>query len=210
MATVSGPLMSLDARGQIGKALIYSNNKGRATVKSYASPAQPNTLDQRYARASIALINTIWQNISQSFCDEWTPLAEPEGITGFNKATQTMMDELQNLKYPLAAPTFPPTTPTVNTSTFTGSAGPNSISGEVNLTGPSSPDDYVSIALQIGFASPVNRLKWALVTFTGLTQATFPYQITNLAPNDYRQRGFLWRPNGSAFNVTGPLGVIVT
>ena len=46
MAKLYGPLFSLDARGKLGKALVYSIWKGLNYVRKYVIPANPNTAAQ--------------------------------------------------------------------------------------------------------------------------------------------------------------------
>ncbi len=43
MAKVSAPLLSMDARNQIGKALVFIGWKGLKTVRMWLKPAQPKT-----------------------------------------------------------------------------------------------------------------------------------------------------------------------
>lgn len=46
MAIVTGPLHSDDARGQIGKSLVFMGWKGIKTVRSWLKPANPQDPDQ--------------------------------------------------------------------------------------------------------------------------------------------------------------------
>lgn len=46
MAKVTGPLMSLDARGKLGKCLVFLGWKGIKTVRQWLKPANPKDPDQ--------------------------------------------------------------------------------------------------------------------------------------------------------------------
>jgi len=46
MAKLKGPLMSMDARGQLGKTLVFSGWKGIKDVRSFVIPANPKTVGQ--------------------------------------------------------------------------------------------------------------------------------------------------------------------
>ena len=46
MAKVSGPLFSLDARGKLGKSLVFIGWKGIKTVRQWLKPANPQSADQ--------------------------------------------------------------------------------------------------------------------------------------------------------------------
>lgn len=53
MAKVSGPLLSMDASGQIGKAMVFSKWKGRNYVRNYVRPANPQTPAQQESREAL-------------------------------------------------------------------------------------------------------------------------------------------------------------
>lgn len=50
MAKVSGPLMSMDARGAFAGALVFSNWKGRPVVRQLVTPSNPASADQMAVR----------------------------------------------------------------------------------------------------------------------------------------------------------------
>jgi hypothetical protein len=50
MAEVDAPLFSFNARGSLGKALVYFGWKGMNVVRSYVKPANPQTDDQQTQR----------------------------------------------------------------------------------------------------------------------------------------------------------------
>jgi len=62
MAKLKGPLMSMDARGQLGKSLVFLGWKGLKTVRSHVVPANPNTTAQAAQR-------TIMSDAVSSFHD---------------------------------------------------------------------------------------------------------------------------------------------
>ena len=50
MAIVTGPLMSLGAKGKIAKTLVFSNWKGKNTVRQLVKPANPKSTGQQVQR----------------------------------------------------------------------------------------------------------------------------------------------------------------
>lgn len=56
MAKVSGPLMSMDARGAFAGAIVFSAWKGRNTVRQLVTPSNPMTADQVAARNAIRVL----------------------------------------------------------------------------------------------------------------------------------------------------------
>lgn len=53
MAKLTGPLFSLDARGKLGKALVFIGWKGIKTVRQWLKPANPQEADQGDIRIAI-------------------------------------------------------------------------------------------------------------------------------------------------------------
>lgn len=56
MARVTGPLMSMEASGTIGKTLTFANWVGRQYVRRWTRPANPQTLDQMAQRNAFSII----------------------------------------------------------------------------------------------------------------------------------------------------------
>jgi len=54
MAKVVGPLMSLEARGKIGDALVAFVWKGRNVMRSWTIPSNPRSVGQKVARQKLA------------------------------------------------------------------------------------------------------------------------------------------------------------
>ena len=50
MAKVTGPLMSMDASGAFGGALVFGKWKGRPTVRQLVTPSNPKSANQTIAR----------------------------------------------------------------------------------------------------------------------------------------------------------------
>lgn len=88
MAKVKLPLVSLEARGQIGKALVYFPWKGVNAVREYVIPTNPRTPDQLTQRGYLGDAVQAWHDASYTADDHtaWeryaTTLAKP--MTGFN------------------------------------------------------------------------------------------------------------------------------
>jgi len=59
MAKVTGPLMSMDASGKFGGAIVFSKWKGRNTVRQLVIPANPNSAGQETARNRMRVAGAI-------------------------------------------------------------------------------------------------------------------------------------------------------
>lgn len=62
MARLNGPLFSLDARGKLANALVYSGWKGISTARQYVVPANPQTAAQTTQRGYITSAVAAWKN----------------------------------------------------------------------------------------------------------------------------------------------------
>lgn len=54
MAKLTAPLLSLEARGAIGEALVYFPWKGRNVARQWTKPANPRDIDQKLIRQKLA------------------------------------------------------------------------------------------------------------------------------------------------------------
>ena len=80
MAKVSGPLMSMDASGKFGGAIVFSKWKGRNVVRQLVVPANPNSAGQETARNRTRVTGALqsWVN-----------------TTSMKAPTQTLTDKLR-------------------------------------------------------------------------------------------------------------------
>lgn len=60
MAKLTGPLLSIGARGQIGKTLVAAEWKGQKYMRQYVIPANPRTSEQTITRDTFAMLNGFW------------------------------------------------------------------------------------------------------------------------------------------------------
>jgi len=92
MAKVTGPLMSLDARGTIGKAITFSYWKGVNYVRARVIPNNPNTTAQQAVRGIITDASVAWKNgatvgaiaIDAAYKLAYETAAAGTGMSGFN------------------------------------------------------------------------------------------------------------------------------
>lgn len=89
MARVWGPLFSLDARGQLGKAVVYMNWKGLSTVRIWTRPYNPNSAAQQAQRLKFQNAVLGWQSLSEGQKAAWNAAAEKistnlHPLSGFN------------------------------------------------------------------------------------------------------------------------------
>lgn len=84
MSKTVAPLLSFDARGQLGQTLVYSSWKGRAYARRYVIPANPQTAAQTLTRDVFKGLNSIWRFMPAAAQAAWNLYADNSRITARN------------------------------------------------------------------------------------------------------------------------------
>ena len=87
MAKVTGPILSLHARGSIARALTFREMKSGTHVRQYKRPKKredPRTNAQQFSRSYFAVIVSIWHASDPAFRAEWNDAAKGYNMSGFN------------------------------------------------------------------------------------------------------------------------------
>lgn len=85
MATVKGPLFSLDASGTVGGSVVFANWKGRNYVRRHVVPANPKSVDQVSVRAMLRFLSQIWKlGLSDGDKADWEDRAAVDNVSPFN------------------------------------------------------------------------------------------------------------------------------
>ena len=96
MAKVKGPLFSFDARGKLGKAVVFMAWKGINDIRQYVIPANPRTTAQQAQRTKMAEAVEQWHNPNLDSDDKkgWDILASiaPKPMSGFNRFVKQYID----------------------------------------------------------------------------------------------------------------------
>lgn len=88
MARVTGPLMSMDAAGQLGGAIVFAKNKGRPYVRQYVIPANPRTDAQTGTRAAFKWSSQEWSQLDPANQATWEAPAAAANVSPFNAFTK--------------------------------------------------------------------------------------------------------------------------
>lgn len=154
MARVTGPLMSIDASGTLGKTLTFAKWKGRNYVRERVIPANPKSALQTGVRSMMSFLSQMWQGIAALDKATWDTLAETKAISAFNAYVSENLTRWQNFFSPTEAfPAAEASTPlTITTQTLTGAAG------------------YATVELTPSGASDI----WGLLIFRDTAEITAP------------------------------------
>jgi hypothetical protein len=84
MAVTTGPLMSVSAKGQFGKAIVYSSWKGIQTAKKYTIPANPSTSAQVETRTTFQWVHDAYKYLPADVQEPWIEYVKGQPMTPAN------------------------------------------------------------------------------------------------------------------------------
>lgn len=121
MVKLNGPLFSMDARGKLGDALVYSSWKGRAYARALVTPSNPRSGPQTGMRSMLKFLSQQWTNLDTAEQADWLIRAQATVISPFNAYVSFNMLRWRSYLNPSkltpaaetgTAPDAPTTTPT--------------------------------------------------------------------------------------------------
>lgn len=101
MATVKGPLFSMDASGSMAGSIVFSKWKGRNYVRRHAVPANPKSALQVGTRSMMRYLSTAYDGLLPLPKASWVAAAESFQISGFNRFVGVNMDRWTLFKAPI-------------------------------------------------------------------------------------------------------------
>ncbi|MCL6547127.1 MAG: hypothetical protein K6T61_18080 [Bryobacteraceae bacterium] len=210
MATVNGPLFSLDASGTIARTAVYAKWKGRNYVRSHAVPANPQTDLQRSRRALIQFLSRAWSGLSALQQALWKPLASENNYSPFNAYTAYNSNRwTQGL-----GPQITPNNQEGNPGTFlsemaAGGVGRATYFYQMNAANKN--DDwgiFVAVHASLAVTPDLTKVKAGAVTIADGTQ--YRIDVLNLAPGNYKLAAYPFVKSGSVRNASTVFDVTVT
>tara|TARA_Y100001951_G_C11236729_1_gene237905 strand:- start:173 stop:826 length:654 start_codon:yes stop_codon:yes gene_type:complete len=85
MAKLTAPLLSMGAKGQIGKAMVIANWKGVDYARQYVKPANPRTVAQQSNRTRFALLREMYKLSPAVLLAPWKSFVEGRPLNAANK-----------------------------------------------------------------------------------------------------------------------------
>jgi len=83
MAKVYGPILSIDARGTVGKIVTYSGWRGISYARQWFKPQNPRTALQVEQRGRLTRAVAAWHQETDDVKKQWDEAA-PLPLSGFN------------------------------------------------------------------------------------------------------------------------------
>jgi len=203
MVKLTGPGLGARASGQLGQALIFSSNKGRAYVKKHARPKQPRSPAQVSLRAMMQFLSSQWSNIAPLEKSSWNAAAARQQISPFNAFQAYNLKRARNDQAP--SKEFParelPQYPDVSFWAATG--GPRKIDLELTVTNPRncwgfiySPVSNTGVQptwdqhLHISYVPGIGSIKW---TWRGVTPGVYWIAFSHFTVTGLLYAAPIWR-----------------
>jgi hypothetical protein len=96
MAKVTGPLLSMRARGQIGSSQVYAQWRGVPYARQYAIPSNPKTAAQSLTRDVFRWLQDVFRNAPALLQTPWIESSAGKPYTDRNRHTQVNLTLLRN------------------------------------------------------------------------------------------------------------------
>lgn len=142
MAKVKSPLLSISARGQIGKSAVFASWRGVPYARQHVTPSNPRTTAQTLTRTVFASLDELWKRMGPLSRAVWYAEVERRPLTARNAIMRANLSPLRGETDMLnwvgsqgAAAGLPP----VNVTAVTGSSA-----GEIDveITTSAEPTDW--------------------------------------------------------------------
>lgn len=85
MAKVTGPLLSMGARGTIGKSIVMASWKGVKYARQHVTPANPRTTAQQANRTRFALLREVYKLAPAIVRAPWEAFVQGRPLMAVNK-----------------------------------------------------------------------------------------------------------------------------
>jgi hypothetical protein len=178
MAKPTAPLFGFEARGQIGKTLVYANWRGVRYVRERVVPTNPQSPAQMDTRAVFSWLNDYYKNAPALGTAPWEAAALGQPFTGRNKLLSVNVPLLRS-QTDITALVFSPGAnggPALDSI----SAAPGSAAGSITATAtPPSPPPGWTIQAVVFLAIPQQDPHGPIVLpISALEDTTSPYSVT--------------------------------
>lgn len=95
MAKVTGPALSIGARGQIAKSLVYGVWRGVKYARQHVVPNNPRSTAQTLTRSVFSAIDATWKRLLTNSQAPWEAAAKGQKFVGRNKLISVNLPALR-------------------------------------------------------------------------------------------------------------------
>lgn len=95
MAKVKSPILSIGARGQIGKSQVYGSWRGVAYARQHVTPSNPNTSAQQLTRNTLDSLMEQYKRSGPLAREPWVSATTGRPLTDRNQVVKTNLPSLR-------------------------------------------------------------------------------------------------------------------
>ena len=197
MVKLNAPMLSLDASGKLGSAVVFSKWKGRNYARALVTPSNPRSQGQTGMRRMLKFLSQEWADRSAASKSSWNDRADNAVISQFNAYVGVNMKRWRNF--------LPPGTD----DPVTGSATPATIANEAATAGVR----QITIDVDVTVANQ----NWGILIFRGTPtgfDTSFPTLVQVIEAKDVDSYAWIDTPlaagtyyyNFRPFSLGGAIG----
>jgi hypothetical protein len=188
MVKVNAPMMSLDASGSLGGALVFSKWKGRNYIRTLVRPSNPRSVLQVAVRSMMRFLSQNWAGMTAPEKADWLLLAKATSISAFNACVAANMVRWRQYLAPAA------TTPALETGTFQSCAAATAAGGYhqtvITFTVAAVEDGWGIVLIRSTADDAPTDLGHVVAVIATPTAEVINHTDANLAPGKYY---YWWR-----------------
>jgi len=148
MAKVTAPILSMQARGQIGKSQVYASWRGVPYARQLVVPTNPNSAEQQLTRGVFSSMQDLWKRMGSISQAPWVTYATGKAFTDRNALTSKNVKSMRGEADRQAFVASPGARGGVAATTIAAVGGASSGEIEVTITSPPTPTGWVLAAAQ--------------------------------------------------------------
>lgn len=142
MAKTTSPILSIGAKGQIGKSLVFGTWRGVKYARQLVTPSNPNTSEQQTTRNTFKALSATWKRLGSTARAPFDTAANGRPLTPRNQYTKSNLSDLRGQSdlsnyegSPGALGGIPPTSLTATTGSSSGEI-------DIDVGAPSEPTGW--------------------------------------------------------------------
>ena len=176
MAKQTGALLAFDARGQLGKTIVFGSWRGQSYARRYVVPANPKTAAQTLTRSAFSWLQQAWKLSPTIFQAPWDLYASGQPFTNRNAFGSKNIAVLRSAA-DLSGLIFSPGAKggiALATATFTAGVGLITVAGP----GPAPPVGWPLAAIQAAVVRDQDPNTGVLYQISANEDLVSPYSFT--------------------------------
>ena len=155
MAKITGPLLSLGARGQIGKSQVYAQWRGVPYARQLTTPRNPNSAEQQKTRGVFGALMQLWKLLDTDAVAPWAAWIKGKPMTTRNAFAHANVGAMRGQTDRTDFTASPGAAGGIPSTSVSATAGSNSGDIDVTVVAPDAPPDWtltsiVAFAMQDG------------------------------------------------------------